>query len=58
MKRAAYERQNGICPACGKHFEFEEMHGDHIKAWHNGGKTNADNCKMLCAPCNWNKSGK
>ncbi len=57
MKRAAYERQNGICPSCGKHFEYEQMHGDHIVAWHNGGKTNAENCQMLCTKCNWNKSG-
>jgi hypothetical protein len=57
MKRAAYEKQNGICKSCGKHFEFEQMHGDHIVAWHNGGKTNAENCQMLCTTCNWNKSG-
>ena len=57
MKRAAYERQNGVCPSCGNHFEFEQMHGDHIVAWHRGGKTNAENCQMLCTKCNWNKSG-
>jgi hypothetical protein len=25
------------------------MEGDHIKPWHEGGKTNAANCQMLCA---------
>ena len=29
-KRTAYETQNGICPACKRHFGFEEMEGDHI----------------------------
>jgi 5-methylcytosine-specific restriction endonuclease McrA len=45
MKREAYERQKGICPVCGKHFEIQEMEGDHIDPWHSGGKTN---CQMLC----------
>ena len=56
MKRAAYERQNGICAKCGKHFEIDEMHADHIKAWSKGGKTVAENCQMLCAACNLKKS--
>lgn len=57
MKREAYERQKGICPVCNKHFKIEEMHGDHITPWHAGGKTNPDNCKMLCAYDNRRKSG-
>ena len=57
MKRSAYEKQNGICPICGQHFEFDEMEGDHKIAWHAGGKTNADNCQMLCKHCNAVKSG-
>lgn len=51
-KRSAYEQQKGICPLCGEHFEFEEMHADHIKPWSKGGKTVADNCQMLCTQCN------
>ncbi|MBU1706001.1 DUF262 domain-containing protein [Patescibacteria group bacterium] len=58
QKREAYERQKGICPACKEHFEIEEMEGDHIKPWHEGGKTTADNCQMLCKQCNRTKSGK
>jgi len=58
MKREAYERQKGICRACGKHFEYNEMEGDHIDPWHSGGKTNAENCQMLCKACNRRKSGK
>lgn len=57
-KREAYERQNGICPQCDKHFKIEEMEGDHIKPWHEGGKTIGTNCQMLCRYCNRTKSGK
>ena len=56
QKREAYERQNGICPDCGKHFAFEEMQGDHITPWSKGGHTTSDNCKMRCADCNRRKS--
>jgi len=58
MKQAAYERQNGICAECGKHFDITEMEGDHIDPWHSGGKTNSENCQMLCRQCNRRKSGK
>ena len=58
MKREAYERQKGICKKCKKHFEIEEMEADHIKPWHEGGKTVADNCQMLCKQDNRTKSGK
>lgn len=57
-KLAAYERQNGICAVCGNHFEFEQMEGDHITPWSEGGKTNAENCQMLCRDCNRRKSSK
>ena len=56
MKRAAYERQNGICPKCNQHFEFDQMEGDHIIPWSKGGKTTAENCQMLCRRDNGIKS--
>lgn len=55
-KRSAYEKQNGICPICGKHYTIEEMEGDHIVAWSKGGKTTIDNLQMLCKKCNREKS--
>lgn len=58
MKREAYERQKGICKKCKKHFEIEEMEADHIKPWHEGGKTIGENCQLLCKDCNRRKSGK
>ena len=58
QKRSAYEKQNGICKNCGKHFDIKEMEADHITPWHAGGKTSVDNCQMLCKDCNRRKSGK
>ena len=55
MKRAAFERQAGLCEPCNKVFAIGDMDGDHIKPWSKGGKTNADNCQMLCKPCNRKK---
>lgn len=57
QKREAYERQKGICPVCGKDFEFEEMEGDHVTPWHDGGKTDPANCQMLCRDDNRKKGG-
>ena len=56
QKRAAYERQKGICPKCGKHFELKEMEADHITPWSKGGRTVSENCQMLCQECNRRKS--
>ncbi len=58
QKREAYERQQGICVHCGKHFELEEMEADHITPWKEGGITVAENCQMLCRNCNRIKGGK
>ncbi|MBR1810018.1 MAG: DUF262 domain-containing protein [Paludibacteraceae bacterium] len=57
-KREVYERQGGICPICGKHFEIEQMEADHITPWVEGGRTIAANCQMLCRECNRRKSAK
>jgi hypothetical protein len=58
QKREAYERQNGKCAECNEHFEIEEMEGDHVTPWHEGGKTSPANCQMLCKEHNRRKSGK
>lgn len=65
QKREAYERQKGFCPLCkvknkptaNKQWDIDEMEADHIKPWHLGGKTTADNCQMLCRECNREKGG-
>lgn len=58
QKREAYERQQGICAICEEHFTFEQMEGDHITPWREGGKTNAANCQMLCRECNRRKGAR
>lgn len=58
QKREAYERQSGNCIKCGQHFEIHEMEADHITPWHEGGKTSAENCQMLCKFHNRSKSGR
>jgi len=55
-KRTLYERQKGICPSCDNPFEFEEMQGDHITPWSEGGRTQLSNGQMLCKDCNRRKS--
>jgi len=58
MKQKVYEKQKGICTECKEHFELNEMEADHIDPWHSGGKTNEENCQMLCREDNRRKSGK
>ena len=58
MKRKMYEKQNGICPNCQEKFELDQMEGDHITPWSEGGKTTEDNGQMLCKNCNRTKSDK
>ena len=57
QRREAYERQEGICVKCQKHFELNEMEADHATPWHEGGKTSVDNCQLLCKDDNRRKSG-
>jgi hypothetical protein len=63
IKREAYERKKGVCPHCKdankkKKWEIEEMEADHVTPWYEGGRTNLENCQMLCRDCNRRKSGK
>ena len=58
QKNTMYERQNGICPICNKPYPIEQMEGDHITPWCEGGKTDIDNGQMLCKNCNRHKSSK
>ena len=56
QKRRAYERQAHKCCFCGKEFDYEDMQGDHIIPWSQGGHTTEDNLQMLCQKCNNDKS--
>lgn len=57
MKREAFERQKGVCPACSKTYVITEMEADHTTPWSKGGRTIAANCRMLCKADNRIKSG-
>ena len=57
QKRTAYEQANGICAHCGRYFEIDETEADHITPWHLGGKTEMNNCQILCKDCNRAKGG-
>lgn len=46
-KRTAYEKQKGLCPIDGLHYEISEMEAHHILAWEDGGKTILENCVMV-----------
>ncbi len=58
MKQKVYEKQSGVCAVCGEKFELDEMEADHIKPWSEGGRTDEDNCQMLCQKDNRRKSSK
>ena len=55
-KRKQYSLQKGICLMCNKKFDYEDMQGDHKIPWSKGGRTDSDNCQMLCGPCNLKKN--
>jgi hypothetical protein len=58
IKLAVWEKQNHICPICGREYDFEFMEGDHITPWREGGRTVVENCQMLCRECNRRKGAK
>ena len=63
QKQTMYERKKGRCPECVKEgvkrtYDISEMHADHVKPWHLGGKTEIENGRMLCAAHNYAKGGE
>ena len=62
----AKEKNTSNCPDCvlenktnaKKIWELEEMDADHVTAWSKGGKTDIDNCQMLCRRHNQLKGNK
>lgn len=61
QKRRAYECQGHKCPCCvkngiDKEYAYNEMQGDHIIPWSQGGRTIDSNLQMLCQKCNNDKS--
>lgn len=58
MRLKVYEKQKSKCKRCKKAFDISKMEADHITPWSQGGKTNENNCQMLCKECNRRKSSK
>lgn len=74
IKKAKYSLQTdkakekccSNCPDCAnsnestknKIWSYADMDADHITAWSNGGKTDIDNCQMLCRRHNHIKGNK
>ncbi len=58
VKREVFEKQKGICVKCEDKFEISQMDADHITPWSQGGRTDKENCQMLCRDCNRRKSNK
>lgn len=57
-KCTQYEKQGGKCAKCGKTFKIDDMEGDHITPWSEGGHTTIDNLQMLCKTCNRTKGNR
>lgn len=51
QRLSLYNRQNHICPDCGKTYLQTEMEAHHIIPWYNGGLTDLSNGVMLCKEC-------
>lgn len=66
QRTAAEEAGVSNCPLCAhgdnanstRIYEFSEMDADHVKAWSNGGRSDIDNCEMLCIPHNRSKGNR
>lgn len=59
MRQKVYEKQSRRCARCRKTCrEISEMEADHITPWAQGGRTDEENCQMLCRECNRRKSDK
>ena len=53
MRREMYDAQHGICPHCGKHFEFNWMEMHHVLPWarFNEMRYKRENMLLLCHDC-------
>jgi superfamily II DNA or RNA helicase len=47
--------QGRACKLCQRSIPFDLIHGDHVVAWADGGRTAAGNLQALCGSCNLRK---
>ena len=58
IREKFHKKQDGKCAYCLKEIKLHQAHADHITPWSAGGKTEEDNCQILCRDCNLSKSNK
>ena len=51
------KQQNNLCAICNKELQ-DDCHADHIYPWSKGGKTEIENCQIVCKKCNIKKQDK
>ena len=53
LKRAIYNEHEGICPICGKHYEFDQVEAHHVLPWFKFPELREDkrNLEVLCVSC-------
>ena len=54
IKQRVYEKQSHKCDMCSKTCEIARMEAHHKTPWFEGGKTDEENCQMLCKECHKN----
>jgi hypothetical protein len=55
-RRLIFERDGAACRNCGKHLLYREVEIDHIVPWSARGSDWSCNLRVLCEPCNGDRS--
>jgi hypothetical protein len=56
VRRLVFERDGGCCLNCGVPLTIRTAQLDHIMPWSAGGSDTSDNLRILCKPCNEDRS--
>lgn len=56
VRRLVFERDGGCCLSCGIPLTIRTAQLDHIVPWPAGGPGTSDNLRILCEPCNADRS--
>jgi hypothetical protein len=56
VRWAIFQRDGGRCLSCGAQLTVRDAELDHIVPWSAGGSDQSDNLRVLCQPCNADRS--
>jgi hypothetical protein len=56
VRRLVFERDGGMCLGCGTPLTIKTARLDHIVPWSAGGSDASGNLRLLCEPCNGDRS--